>query len=47
MDITGLGSLFKLGTTIIDKIWPDKVEYDKDMIGQHVMAGILLRKSNR
>ena len=29
MDIAGLGSLFKLGTTIIDKIWPDKAEAEK------------------
>ena len=29
LDITGLGSLFTLGTTIIDKIWPDKVEAEK------------------
>ena len=29
MDITGLGSLFKLGTTIIDKVWPDKAEAEK------------------
>ena len=29
MDITGLGSLFSLGKTIIDKIWPDKVEAEK------------------
>jgi hypothetical protein len=29
MDITGIGSLVSLGTTIIDKIWPDKTEADK------------------
>lgn len=29
LDITGLGSLFSLGKTIIDKIWPDKVEAEK------------------
>ena len=29
LDITGLGSLFTFGTTIIDKIWPDKVEAEK------------------
>ena len=29
MDITGLGSLFSLGKTIIDKVWPDKVEAEK------------------
>lgn len=29
MDITGIGSLISLGTTIIDKIWPDKTEADK------------------
>lgn len=29
LDITGVGSLFTLGTTIIDKIWPDKVEAEK------------------
>lgn len=29
MDLTGLGSLFSLGTTIIDKIWPDKNEAEK------------------
>ena len=29
MDIAGLGSLFKLGTTIIDKIWPDKAEAER------------------
>ena len=28
-DITGLGSVFSLGKTIIDKIWPDKVEAEK------------------
>ena len=29
MDITGLGSVFNLGSKIIDKIWPDKVEAEK------------------
>lgn len=29
LDITGLGSLFNLGTTIIDKIWPNKAEADQ------------------
>ena len=29
MDLTGLGSVFSLGKTIIDKIWPDKVEAEK------------------
>ena len=29
MDITGLGAVFNLGTTIIDKFWPDKVEAER------------------
>ena len=29
LDITGLGSVFALGKTIIDKVWPDKVEAEK------------------
>lgn len=29
LDITGLGSLFNLGTTIIDKIWPNKAEAEQ------------------
>jgi hypothetical protein len=29
MDITGLGSVFNLGSKIIDKFWPDKVEAER------------------
>lgn len=29
MDITGIGSLVSLGTTLIDKLWPDKTEAEK------------------
>lgn len=32
MDFTGLGAVFGLGKTIIDKIWPDKVEAEKAKI---------------
>ncbi len=28
-DITGLGAVFSMGSKIIDKIWPDKVEAEK------------------
>lgn len=28
-DITGLGAVFNMGSKIIDKIWPDKVEAEK------------------
>ena len=29
LDLTGIGSIFSLGKTIIDKIWPDKAEAEK------------------
>ena len=29
MDLTGIGSVFSLGKTIIDKIWPDKAEAER------------------
>jgi hypothetical protein len=29
MDFTGIGAIFNMGSKIIDKIWPDKVEAEK------------------
>ena len=29
MDITGLGAVFNMGSKIIDKFWPDKVEAER------------------
>jgi len=29
MDITGLGAIFNMGSKIIDKFWPDKVEAER------------------
>lgn len=30
MDITGLGSIADLAKTVVDKIWPDKTQEEKD-----------------
>ena len=32
MDFTGIGAIFNMGSKIIDKIWPDKVEAEKAKI---------------
>lgn len=29
MDFTGIGAIFNMGSKIIDKIWPDKIEAEK------------------
>lgn len=32
MDFTGLGAIFNMGSKIIDKLWPDKVEAERAKI---------------
>lgn len=32
MDITGIGSIFDFGTNLINKIWPDANQSDKDKL---------------
>jgi hypothetical protein len=38
MDITGLGSVADLATSVINKIWPDKSEQEKQAIAAAVMV---------
>ena len=38
MDITGIGSVADLATGIINKIWPDKTEQEKQQIAAAVMV---------
>lgn len=38
MDITGLGSVSELANTVINKIWPDKTEAEKQQLAAAVMV---------
>jgi len=38
MDITGLGAVSDLASTVINKIWPDKSEAEKQQIAAAVMV---------
>ena len=38
MDITGIGSIADLAGTVINKIWPDKSEQEKQQIAAAVMV---------
>ena len=38
MDITGLGAVSELASTVIGKIWPDKTEAEKQQLAAAVMV---------
>ena len=38
IDITGLGAVSDLATTVINKIWPDKTEAEKQQLAAAVMV---------
>jgi hypothetical protein len=38
MDITGLGAVSDLATTVISRIWPDKTEQEKQQLAAAVMV---------
>jgi len=38
MDITGLGAVSDLASTVINKIWPDKTEAEKQQLAAAVMV---------
>jgi hypothetical protein len=38
MDITGLGAVSDLASTVINKIWPDKTEQEKQQLAAAVMV---------
>jgi len=38
LDITGLGAVSDLATTVINKIWPDKTEAEKQQLAAAVMV---------
>jgi len=38
MDITGLGAVSNLANTVIDKIWPDKTEAEKQQLAAAVVV---------
>lgn len=38
MDVTGIGSVADLANTVINKIWPDKTEQEKQQLAAAVMV---------
>ena len=38
MDVTGLGAVSELASTVINKIWPDKTEQEKQQLAAAVMV---------
>lgn len=38
MDITGIGSVADLANTVINKIWPDKTEQEKQQLAAAIMV---------
>lgn len=46
MDITGLSAVSDLAGTVINKIWPDKTEAEKQQLFFILLIPIILKNAN-